>query len=276
MTNTLFDAQKPQLTLYILASGSKGNACVAASDRTKILIDCGISYRELTHRAAALNLDLSDIAATLLTHEHSDHTAGLSVWCKHTEGPLLTTKGTATARKHLAALPFDIIARDADFEIGDIRVGCFPTSHDVADPIGFRFEAHGDCVGYCTDSGVLTQAAQELLNDTRILALETNHDPKLLAHSSYPLFLRERIGGERGHLSNAQACDALSTLVTRRTEHAIGMHISQENNRPSLAVTALSHAVGAVPQNETGTRAATTDGSLQLMCAAQDAPVAIA
>lgn len=275
MTHAPSADAKSQLKIHILASGSKGNACIVESVSTKILLDCGISYRELTRRAAALKLDISDVAATVVTHEHSDHTAGLSVWCKHFDGSLLATKGTATARKHLAALPFEYIDHDADFEIGDIRVGCFSTSHDVVDPIGFRFESHGDSIGYCTDSGMLTQAAMELLSNVRILALETNHDPKLLAQSHYPLFLRERIGGARGHLSNEQACDALATLVTQKTEQVIGMHLSQENNRPRLAVQALSCAVDAIPQNDMGTRAGTSDGLLHIVCAAQDAPLTI-
>ncbi|WP_028263537.1 MBL fold metallo-hydrolase [Atopobium fossor] len=275
MTSDASAAVNSQLRLHILASGSKGNACVVQSANTKILIDCGISYRELTRRAAVLNVDLSDIAATVVTHEHSDHTAGLSVWCKHFTGPMLATKGTAGARKHLAVLPFKAIDRNADFEIGDIRVRCFPTSHDVVDPIGFRFEAHGDALGYCTDSGVLTQPALELLHNVRILALEANHDPRMLAHSSYPLFLQERIGGAQGHLSNEQACTALTTLVTKKTEYVIAMHLSQENNRPGLAVKTLSQAVGATPQNDMGTRAATADKFLSIVCAAQDAPMTI-
>ena len=136
-----------------------------------------------------------------------------------------------------------------------MRIETFSTSHDVVNPVGFRFSREGDAIGYATDTGVLPPDAMRLLADARILALESNHDMQMLRCGSYPRHLQDRIASDRGHLSNAQAAEALPSLVGDRTEHVVAMHISQENNRPSLAVRALAAAIGAELDNELGSSA---------------------
>ena len=275
----------PHLHLYVLASGSKGNAAVVQGPNGSVLIDCGISRKALHERAREVGCDLEDVRAILVTHEHSDHTTGLRVVCNHFDGPVYATAGTATGRKGLANLSFALIDHDATLELCGMHIQAFPTSHDVNDPMCFRFEvrAHtdygddevADALGWVRDTGYLTDEALDALYGCRILGLEANHDSRMLATGPYPYYLKTRIASESGHLSNEQAASALPHLVTADTETIIALHISQENNRPSLAVRALAQAVGADATNDTFTEARTPNGLLSICAAGQDKPLAV-
>ena len=265
----------PQIHLHVLASGSKGNATLVEGPEGFVLVDCGVSYKALRERAAELGLDLERVVAVLVTHEHGDHTKGLPVLAKRIDGPMYATAGTVGARKDLVGLPFTLVDHSSELELAGMRVRCFPTSHDVADPMCFRFETDDDAVGYCTDTGVLTPEACEALFGVRVLALESNHDPKMLASGPYPAYLKARVGGEKGHLSNDQAAEALRDLVDEDTETVVAMHLSQENNRPSVCVRALAEAVGAVAADDAWAEARTPDGLLSICAAAQDWPMTV-
>ena len=269
----------PLMHLHILASGSKGNAAVVEGPSGSVLIDDGLSRKELMRRADELGVDMERIECVVVTHEHSDHTSGLSVFCNKYEGRLVATAGTAGGRKYLTALPFELVSSTDEFEAGGMRIRTFPTSHDVADPFGLRFDCEAadqvDALGYCTDTGVLGERAMELLADVRILALESNHDARMLATGPYPAVLKERVAGERGHLSNDQAAEALTKLVGPDTETVIAMHLSQENNRPSVAIRTLAAALGAEPTNATFTEARVPGSALTLCAAGQDKPMTI-
>ena len=229
--------------LHILASGSKGNACLVEGPQGYVLVDCGISRRELMRRAEELGIGMGRVKALLLTHEHSDHVGGVTVFCKHFEGGLYATAGTVASRRYLVNLPFSLIAPGDELELAGMQVQVFRTSHDVADPVGFAFSCNGDRVGYCTDTGVLTSQARTALRGCRVLALESNHDVAMLRHGPYPEFLQQRILGPGGHLSNAQAAEALAELVTEDTQTVVAMHISEKNNTPELAMAALIASV---------------------------------
>lgn len=267
----------PEIHLHVLASGSKGNAAVVEGPGGSVLVDCGISRRALLGRADELGVDLGRVCAVILTHEHSDHVGGLSVFCNHFDGPLIATAGTVAARSYLSELPFRLVGHSDEVELGGMLVRTFPTSHDVADPIGLRFSTSEDALGYCTDTGELDETALEALAGARILALESNHDERMLATGDYPAYLKARVGGPTGHLSNAQAAAALGRLVGPDTETVVAMHLSRENNRPSVALRALAEAVGAeVVAGEDGRpEARTADGRLTICCAAQDWPLTV-
>ena len=155
----------------------------------------------------------------------------------------------------------------------------FSTSHDVVNPIGLRFSCRNDSIGIMTDTGTATESALKALGDVRILALESNHDVPMLRTGSYPRYLQDRIISERGHLSNAQAAEAAHSLVGPHTEQLVAMHISQENNRPSLAVRALAEALGAELDNELGSSATLRRPdplpSLHIRAAGQNRPISI-
>ena len=264
----------PQIHLYVLASGSKGNAYVVAGPEGAVLVDCGISLRELRRRAAAVGAPLDDVRAAFLTHEHSDHVAGLSVFCNHFDGKLYATAGTVAARRYLSDLPFSLVDLSEELVVCGMRVRTFPTSHDVADPIGLRFSAADDALGICTDTGVLTLGAHEALAGCRVLALESNHDRHMLATGPYPAFLKARVGGDRGHLSNDQAAEALRELVGPDTETVVAMHLSEKNNRPAVAIRTLAAALDA-QVTEGGLEARTPDGRLTICAASQTEPLAV-
>ena len=267
----------PEIHLHVLASGSKGNAAVVEGPEGSVLVDCGISRRALLGRAEELGVDVSRVVAVVLTHEHSDHVGGLSVFCNRFDGPLFATAGTVATRRYLTELPFTLVGHEDELELAGMRVRTFPTSHDVADPIGLRFSTADDALGFCTDTGELGEKALEALTDTRILALESNHDERMLATGDYPAYLKARVGGPTGHLSNAQAAEAIARLVGPDTETVVAMHLSQENNRPSLCVRTLAEAVGAEvgPSEDGRPEARTPDGRLTICCSAQDWPLSV-
>ena len=275
-------APSQRLHLHILGSGSKGNCALVEGPEGLIMIDDGFSRRETISRMHELDLDEGRVRALILTHEHSDHVSGVSVWCRRFEGALFASRGTADARHYLACLPFEEFMPGDTLHIAGICVTTFPTSHDVVNPVGFRFSVgdarEGDAIGYATDTGILTPGAMRALAGARILALESNHDVPMLRTGSYPRYLQDRILSERGHLSNAQAAEAVRELVTERTEELIAMHISQENNRPSLAVRALAETLGATLDNELGSSATLErpDGpTLHIRSAGQNRPISI-
>lgn len=237
--------------LHILASGSKGNATLVEGPDGFVLIDCGITRRQLLLRADELGVDAGLIRAVIITHEHSDHVAGLRVFSKRFDGPIFATKGTATAREGVCSRPFTFVGNNDEIEVAGMRVHTFPTSHDVRNPFGLHFSVsgadEGDSVGWCTDTGYLTDRALEELEGCRVLGIESNHDVRMLKEGPYPSYLKARVGGNRGHLSNDQCAEALPTLVTQETETVVALHISQNNNLPSLAKAAIVAAVGDRP-----------------------------
>ena len=272
-------AHAPALHLHVLGSGSKGNCALVEGPEGLIMIDDGFSRREVLARMHELDLDENRVRALILTHEHSDHVSGVTVWCRRFEGALYASRGTSDARAYLAALPFETFFPGDTLEVAGVRIDTFPTSHDVVNPVGFRFSCEGDAIGYATDTGTLTPGAMRALADVRILALESNHDVPMLRTGSYPRYLQDRIISTQGHLSNAQAAQAVSALVTNRTEAVLAMHISQENNRPSLAVRALAEALGATLDDELGSSATLErEGdlpNLRIRAAGQNRPLSI-
>lgn len=146
--------------LHILGSGSKGNCSIVESPAGFIMIDNGFSRRETLARMHALGLDESRVRALILTHEHSDHTRGVVVWCKRFSGTLIASAGTPEARSGFDALPFQAVEPGEEFDIKDVHVQTFPTSHDVVNPMGLRLSCGDDAIGFATDTGTLSDAAR--------------------------------------------------------------------------------------------------------------------
>lgn len=244
--------------LHILASGSKGNAAIARFGDTAILIDCGISKREFFKRCEQVAFDPTTLSAILVTHEHSDHTKGLGVvmrgLAKLTVHPALYTTNAIVAasapiREIEPLVTLHRVAARDDFFVENVHIISFPTSHDSVESMGFRFEASlpndrkPDALGYVTDTGFLSDEAQSMLRDCRLLALESNHDPHLLEIGPYPTALKRRVAGNEGHLSNEQAAAALEALLSNRLEQVAGMHLSETNNLPRHCEAALTGVI---------------------------------
>ena len=266
-----------RLHLHILGSGSKGNCALIEGPQGLIMVDDGLSRRETLKRMAELGLSADDVSALVITHEHGDHIKGLEVWCKHWNGPVFASRGTLASKESLAHLPLEEFDPGDVLSVAGIRVQTYSTSHDVINPVGYRFDARGDSIGFATDTGELSSQAIHALEDCRVLALESNHDVAMLRQGDYPRFLQERILSAKGHLSNDQAADAARDLVTDRTEELIAMHISQENNRPSLTVKSYASSLGAKLDNELGSTATRVQGShtLTIRPAGQYRPMTI-
>jgi len=186
------------MKLHVLGSGSKGNCAIIESPTTSLMIDCGLTRKAQKTRMSDLAVDEGKIRALLVTHEHNDHVKGLGVCLRgmHCEGemPIFCTEGTRENTRYLATYEnFSKIKAGDSLTIGDIRVDVFNTSHDVAEPVGFRFTYVGDqpdgsskIIGYMTDSGICTPMALEMLSGCNLLALETNHDLKMLKNGPIP------------------------------------------------------------------------------------------
>ena len=255
------------LRLHVLGTGSKGNSCVLETPQACILIDCGLSCRQIFTRMQALGLDPARLGAIIITHEHTDHIAGLRVTAAKARVPVFASHGTATSEPWPRGVLVEEMRARESLTVCGVRVTPFAVPHDAAEPLGFRFERAGDAVGYCTDMGHLTDEAGEYLRDARILALESNHDPAMLsAYPGYPYALKLRIGGDSGHLSNDQAAGALSELVTSATQTLVGMHISQHTNLPSTCRRALL----------TGRRSLAPTQQLRVVVGSQEHPLSFA
>lgn len=243
--------------LHVIASGSKGNASILETPDTCLLIDCGISKKQFMAGCERVGFDPSRISSVIVTHEHSDHTKGLGVTLRGlrklgTVPTIYSTEGTFNASSEMRTIcddfPVEFVVHSQNLSLGSINVQFVPTSHDAADPVCMVFEASDgarhDVLGYVTDTGVFPDGLFGLLGNVRILAMESNHDEHMLAIGPYPASLKQRVGGDRGHLSNDQSDAALEMLLSTSLEAVIGMHLSETNNLPSLARSGFEQVIG--------------------------------
>lgn len=229
-----------------LGSGSRGNALVVDAGDTKLLLDCGFSTRAVLERLERLALCPEQLSGILVTHEHSDHVAGVFGLARRYALPVYLTHGTfAAAPQGKASLPdIRIIDSHSAFSVGGIEVQPFPVPHDAREPVQYVFFDGRHRLGVLTDAGSLTPHIVSVLRACDALVLECNHDREMLAESSYPPSLKRRISGRLGHLDNETAASLLLELDVGRLQHVIAAHLSEQNNRPGLAVQALASALG--------------------------------
>ena len=233
------------MRLCSIASGSSGNCIYVGSEETHVLVDTGISGKRIEQGLNQLELTGRDIDAILVTHEHSDHISGLGVMARRYHIPVYTTGGTADAisrMKNMKNLPEDTfheIVEDQDFHIRDLTIHPFSIPHDAAQPVGYRIAYGNKKVGICTDLGVYNDYTVECLKGMDALLLEANHDVKMLQVGPYPYYLKQRILGERGHLSNENSGKLLCRILHDKLQAIVLGHLSKENNLPELAYEAV-------------------------------------
>ncbi len=232
-----------------LGSGSKGNALVVEKGRTRILVDCGFSLREVTRRLNRLDLEPAALAAIVVTHEHGDHLNGVARLSRRHRIPVWMTAGTWHACRDELPRRGGTVCAEQPFAIGDLELHPFTVPHDAREPCQFVFSDGARRLGLLTDIGQCTAHVREVLTGCDALLLECNHDPAMLAAGPYPPALKARVGGPYGHLSNAQAASLLQTVASPRLCHVVAMHLSEQNNRPALAATALGEALGCRPED---------------------------
>ena len=226
-----------------LGSGSRGNALIVDAGDTRVLLDCGFSVKATVERLGRLGIAAESIDAVLLTHEHSDHLGSAARFAARFGLPVYLTYGTQQALSDCWP-DCRLIDSHQTFAIGSLEVQAFPVPHDAREPVQYVFSDGQHRLGVLTDCGTVTAHALSMLDACDALVLECNHDTRLLAESSYPAMLKRRISGNFGHLGNGQAAELLTRIETSRLQHIVAAHLSEQNNRPELAVTALATALG--------------------------------
>jgi phosphoribosyl 1,2-cyclic phosphodiesterase len=230
------------LSVCILASGSKGNAVFVSGGTTSILIDAGLSGVEIERRLKSRGIDPKTLDAILVSHEHSDHIQGVGVLSRRYKLPVyISTKTQDAAASQLGSL-YDLktIKSGSPFAINDLFIYPFSISHDAVDPCGFTIHQNGTKIGIATDLGIATAMVKEHLKECALLILEANHDEEMLISGPYPWPIKQRIKGRTGHLSNAASKILLEELQHDRLEHVMLAHLSETNNTPQKA----AHEVG--------------------------------
>ena len=233
------------MRLCSIASGSSGNCIYVGSDTTHLLVDVGISGKRTEAGLKELDLSMRDIDGIFITHEHADHIAGLGVLVRKYEIPIYATKGTINAIKNSNAvgeIPDELfcpISADEKIVIRDLVCNPMRISHDAAEPVAYRIQHGKKRVGIITDLGNYNDYTVESLKGMDALLLEANHDVNMLQVGPYPYYLKQRILGDRGHLSNERAGQLLCSLLHDKLQSVMLGHLSKENNLPELAYEAV-------------------------------------
>lgn len=233
------------MRLCSIASGSSGNCIYVGSQATHLLIDVGISGKRIENGINELGLTVRDIDGILITHEHADHICGLGVVARKYDIPIYATKGTIRAIKACKSIGevddslFCEIREDEKLMLKDLSITPMKISHDAAQPVAYRIGYGSKKIAVCTDLGVYNDYTVECLKGMDALLLEANHDVKMLQVGPYPYYLKQRILGDRGHLSNENSGQLLSKVLNDKVQAIVLGHLSKENNLPELAYEAV-------------------------------------
>ncbi len=226
-----------------LGSGSKGNACVIEADDTRLMLDCGFSVKETTKRLARLDLTPSDLSALIVTHEHSDHISGIGGLARKYDLPVYMTPGTYASNKAGELPRLNLVNSHTAFRLGSFDVQPVPVPHDAKEPCQYVFSHNGLRLGILTDVGHVTPHIQRHYGRCDALVVECNHDLSMLRSGPYPPRLKQRVGGNYGHLNNQQAAELVRQVDFDRLKMVLAVHISEKNNCTTLVRTALNDAL---------------------------------
>ena len=222
-----------------LYSGSSGNSLFVQGNETKILVDSGVSAKKITEALDSIDIDIKDINAILVTHEHIDHIRSLGTISKKYNIPIYASLGTWNGIQNEKSV-IEIEEKNyfkvgEKFEIGELKIMPFQTSHDAMDSCGFSIEHEDKKISIATDLGEVTNEVMNNLKHSKFILLESNYEPEVLKFCSYPYSLKSRISSNRGHLSNKDAGNTISELVENGLENVMLGHLSKESNFPELA-----------------------------------------
>ncbi len=240
------------VSVSLLASGSRGNCALVASSSTRILVDAGLSGRETFKRLHALEERPDQISAILITHEHSDHVAGLQRLATKLKVPVFITEGTHHAwnramRDEEGKFPelpkAEHFSAGRSFRVGDIEVSPFTIPHDAADPVGFTFRAEGIKIGFATDLGYMPVSVRNHLSGSTVLVMESNHDVEMLRTGPYPWSVKQRVMSRVGHLSNDSLAEFFTSDYDGSAEYLVLAHLSEQNNHPEIARASAENAL---------------------------------
>ena len=223
-----------EMKIHVLASGSKGNMVLISSDDGWVAIDCGISKRKIINKLDEIDIKIEDIKHLIITHEHSDHTAGLKAFTQSgdlkavylSQGTFDMIKDQIQSIEHM----IHKIRPNQPFNIAPYQIDSFLVSHDAKEPIGIVFNSNECKVVIGTDTGYIDQAHESLLKDADVYLIEANHHPQKLLASPRPMHLKKRILGEKGHLNNDDAAIFINRVMGNKETHWVVMHISEDCN----------------------------------------------
>ena len=229
----------------VLASGSSGNATFIRYGNTRVLIDAGISYSRIKKGLeSTCGCTISDLDAIFITHEHTDHVAGLPMVLKHSHVPICTTLETWQHTNGIDDYQNRFMRLTRRVGLGDIQIVPFSISHDAAHPVGYTILSGTDKVTFATDLGYVSPDVEAAAAYSDILILESNHDEELLRNGPYPAFLQNRILGALGHLSNTAAAELLTRLPRKNMMKVFLAHRSEKNNTPTATVATMRNILG--------------------------------
>ena len=229
------------MELCSIASGSSGNCIYVGSDTTHILVDVGISGKKTKEGLERLGVKAEELDGIFITHEHADHINGLGVIARKYGIPIYGTKGTLEAIRYSSGVGdidsglFQVVEADNKVIVKDLTVNPMRISHDAAEPVAYRISHGKQKLGIITDLGCYNDYTVECLKGMNALLLEANHDIRMLQVGPYPYYLKRRIAGDKGHLSNELSGQLLCRLLNDRMQTIVLGHLSKENNLPELA-----------------------------------------
>jgi len=233
------------LRVCVLGSGSKGNSTLVATERTRLLIDAGLSRRETYARLAAVGERADGFGAILISHEHTDHVAGLRLLGTDWRAPIHITRATHDAIAWDRSLcAFEFFTPGERFIVGDIEVTPFSIPHDAADPVAFTLESGGIKIGVVTDLGYVHEVVKQRVKGCACLIFESNHDLDMLKVGPYPWHIKQRVMSRHGHLSNLATAGFLTEDFDGTAQVLVLAHLSETNNHPEIARLTAEQALG--------------------------------
>lgn len=222
------------LKFKILASGSKGNCAIVLCQDINLIIDVGISYLKIKNYLEDNNLSFSSFSGILITHSHSDHIKGLPSIIKHTKLKILIPEEMYPELKEIVPLNRIVFIKDKN-SLKDVKIDLIHTSHDTACSVGYIITYHKKSLVYITDTGYINRKYLKMMTSKDIYLIESNHDEQMLMNGPYPPFLKQRVIGDRGHLSNETTSNYLQQIIGENTKYILLAHLSEKNNTEELA-----------------------------------------
>jgi phosphoribosyl 1,2-cyclic phosphodiesterase len=229
-----------------LGSGSQGNGTLVAANDTYVLLDCGFSLRETERRLARLGVTVGQLSAILITHEHADHVHGVELLSRRHGVPVYLSQGTASGLRKPVPAAGHVAGGDV-LQIGDLSIAVVAVAHDAREPTQYVFSDGKRRLGVLTDLGSWCNKIVDHYQGLDALMIESNHCLDMLARGHYPHFLKQRVGGDHGHLNNLQAARLVAELGWRDYQHLVLAHLSRKNNLPQLARQCFVDTLGCDP-----------------------------
>lgn len=226
----------------VLASGSSGNCFYIGTDKGDILIDAGISCKQISQRLEQIGKSMDNIKGIFVTHEHVDHISGIEVLSRRYNVPIFINRGTL-GNSYLDMGNIQLIKRNDEIDFNGLKISSFSKCHDAADPVSYLIKNGSKKISVITDIGCCCENVIESVKESDLIILESNHDLNMLKNGPYPYFLKKKISSTKGHLSNYESALLVLEFGNKRLQHVLLSHLSLNNNTPELAMKTFNSIV---------------------------------